>query len=362
MENAAMPPSTEHTQACHDWRGTAYDIGVQHGKALARQIVAEFQPTLDAIVARCGTDASAFLERYAQVYEPQFRRHAPRAIDEIRGLADGSGLDWPRAFFAATRDGAKLADTNRESCTAFYCAAQTTADGHVLIGQTKDTGAPLDRYHVMRRSYDDGLTVLTLNYPGWIANIGLNSHGVGCTGNSLYARPADLDTVPYSLMRYLIAEAASVHAIRRAIDELPMENGCMTIADAAGDAICVESVAGRRDCRNIAGLAFGHANTVLCPELAAQQNDAQVTVSSHCRQRNMQRLLDAGRGRLDVAAMRSILTDHSDYPRSICLHPVPGSDIVTTAALVCDCTAATVDIVIGQPCRSAFVRYPVRSG
>ena len=35
--------------------------------------------------------------------------HAPMALDEIRGLARGSGLSYPHAFFAATRDGSSVA-------------------------------------------------------------------------------------------------------------------------------------------------------------------------------------------------------------------------------------------------------------
>lgn len=346
-------------QQFHDWRGSAYAIGVQHGQTLARQIDAECRPALEAAVAASGTDTAGFLKRYLERYEPVFQKHVPRAIDEIHGLADGSGLGYPLAFFAATRDGAKLPGPEPDACTAFYCAADTTADGHVLLGQTKDTDAPLERYHVMRRTYDDGLAVLTLNYPGWIANIGLNSRGVGCTGNSLYARPADVETVPFSLVRYLVAEAEAVAAIARRLDELPMENGCMTIADAAGDAVCLESVAGRRDCRRIAGQAFGHANSVLCPELVSEQDAAPRSPSSPCRQRNMQRLLDEGRGRLSATTMQAILSDHTDRPRSICLHPAADDPITTTAAMIADCTARTVAVAVGQPCEQPFVTYPV---
>lgn len=126
--------TTERHTCFHDWHGSAHDIGFQHGKTLSRQIVAECQPALDAAAASNGQTVDGFLLRYA--------------------------------FFATTRDGARLSFGKDEGCTAFHTAADTTADGHVLLGQTKDTGAPLERYHIMRRVYDDGLAVLTLNYAG----------------------------------------------------------------------------------------------------------------------------------------------------------------------------------------------------
>lgn len=347
--------------AFHDWHGSAYEIGAQHGKTLARQIVAECQPALDAAVASGKQTAEAFLCRYRECYEPVFQEVVPRAIDEIRGIAGGSGLAYEHAFFAATRDGAKLAERSRDACTAFYCARSTTADGHVLIGQNKDTDAPLNRYHLMRRVYDDGPAVLTLNYPGWIANIGLNAHGVGCTGNSLYARPAEVLTVPFSLMRYLTAEAESTADVAAWADWLAIENCCMIVADAAGEAFCLESVAGRQERRDIAGQAFGHANSILSPDLQMYEDTALYSPSSPCRQRNIQRHLDATRGRLDVALLQTILSDHADHPHGICRHTAADDPIVTTAALVADCTSRTIRVALGNPCTAEFQTYSVDS-
>lgn len=183
---------------------------------------------------------------------------------------------------------------------------------------------------------------------------------MGCTGNSLYAEPADVETVPFSLMRYLIAEAESVAAMEARIDQLPIENSCMMVADATGRAFCLESVAGRRDCRDISGLAFGHANTILCPGLTPYQDKECETPSSPYRQRNIQRRLDQACGRLDVEEAKWALSDHADRPYSVCLHPTEHDAIFTTAVMIADCTAGVVDIAIGQPCKAPFHRYAVR--
>lgn len=327
-----------------------------HGKTLSQQILLEAKPAIECAVTQTGITPSRFLGRYVDQYRRLFREYAPRAIEEIRGITDGSGLDDALVFFAATRDGAKLPATNTEACTAFYCAPSTTADGHTYLGQTKDTFAPLDRYHIMRRTYDDGVAVLTLNYPGWIANIGMNSHGVACTGNSLYAKPANNDTVPFSLVRYLIAQAESVTRVQQQIERLPMENSCIMIADDHDRAICIENVAGQRDCRDISGEAFGHANSILCPQLASQQELPLSNTTSASRQMNIDRLLNMWRGSLNEALLQAMARDHTDHPKSICLHST-GDQPGTTAAMIADCTARSVSIAIGHPCRHPFQQY-----
>jgi isopenicillin-N N-acyltransferase-like protein len=347
-------------QPFYDWQGSPYEIGVLHGRSLREEIIAECKWSLDAAAAENGLSESQVLDAFLRKYEPVFRQYAPRAIDEIHGIADGGGFEYRYAFFAATRDGAKpLTVSAPDACTAFFCAPETTTDGHVLLGQTKDTAMPLSRYRVMRRTYaDTGLATLTLNYPGWVSNLGINSNGVGCTGNSLYAEPAKAETAPFSLLRYMILESDSTARVRRVLDHLPpLENCCMMIADATGDAVCVEFVAGRRDVRELRGRAFGHANSVLSPALQALQSAKLGSPSSPQRQHNIQRLLDAARGSITAQTMRTILSDHTDHPHGICRHESEADPIVTTAAFIADLTARDMHLAIGNPCGDEFRTY-----
>ena len=93
--------------------------------------------------------------------------------EEVRGMADGAGISYDLAFFAALRDGwtpsnsataamgvtsRALAGTGRSQgdgsgCTSM-CASGDAAGGRVLVGQTKDTPSEATRYHVMQQQYE----------------------------------------------------------------------------------------------------------------------------------------------------------------------------------------------------------------
>jgi isopenicillin-N N-acyltransferase-like protein len=337
--------------------GSAYEIGVQHGRALAAEIVREAAAALEGLGPALGMPQAQALEQVVGLYEPVFARHAPSVLEEVRGLADGAGLAYPHAFYAATRDGMGLGPPRATSgCTSILCGGAASADGRVLVAQTKDTNAPLERYRIMHLDYDSGRSAVLLNYPGWIANIGLTSSGLAFAANSLYAAAPEGPTVPLTLLRRLILEKPSVTDVLGAIRGMRFENFCMLLGDAGGRLVCLESAAGRLEVAEVSGRAFGHTNTILIGDLARYQEAVLGSPSAPVRQRNVDRLL-AGASRLTVGALQRILADHTDYPLSICRHPSEADPLVTTAAFVADLTGREIHIAIGNPCRSAFRTY-----
>lgn len=342
-----------------DWRGSAYDIGFQHGRTLHEKIRFECDPALRTAARTVGLTIKDHLLRFRDSYLPWFERYTHRAIEEVRGLADGGGFCFPYAFFAAARDGARPARLVDEGCTAFYCAPRTTHDNDPLIGQNKDANAPLDRYHVMRRVYDDGGATLTLNYPGWLTNIGINSYRLAWTGNALYAESSEHDTVPYSLLRAVIAESRSIQEVLAIAHELPIDTCCMMVADADGHGVCVESAKGRVAIQNLDDQVFGHANSVVLNPLQPYAHAKPASPSSPFRQRNMQRLLDDAAGSISVGTIRQILRDHTDSPRGICLHPAPDDPFVTTASVIAEPAKRRMHVAIGQPCASPYRIYEI---
>ena len=183
------------------------------------------------LASRFGISQESALARFVAKYEGLYREHFPALIEEIHGIAEGAGLSYPYAFFAAIRDGAHTG-----ACSAFACGGKHTADGRVLIGQTKDTSAPLERFRIMRIAYNSGRKMLILNYPGWIGNFSLSSDGVCFTGNTLYTDPPEREGTPGSLLKRLIMEKPSVEAILESIKGMAFSGGSITIADRSGHA------------------------------------------------------------------------------------------------------------------------------
>lgn len=348
-----------------EWSGSPFEIGRQHGKELRDEIINENGPAAHALAARFKLSLPKTLDRVLRLYEPLFQEHLPIAIEEIKGIADGSGLSYPFAFYGAIRDGAKfppqLAAQQDGQCTAFVCGKPTTRDGKMLMGQTKDTGLSSQRYHLMRFEYSDGRSLLVLNYAGWIANMALTSDGMALTGNSLYAPETEEETVPYSFLKRLVMEKSSVDEVLQIISGMRFGNGCFMIGDASGKAVCLESVAGCLDVRDVSSQTFGHANSILAEKLKQLEDPWTRLPSSPPRQRNVQRLLDEKAGEITVEDLKRVAADHTDYPFSICRHPDEADPLSTSAAVIMDLTDREMHIALGKPCQSEFASFKLKT-
>jgi isopenicillin-N N-acyltransferase-like protein len=359
---AALPdpranPGREGVHHVYDFRGSAFEIGFTHGKSLAAEIREEAQPAVNAQARASGLAPEVALRRIVSRYEGLFREHVPGVLEEIRGIAEGGRVSYPYAFFAATRDQMRAAG----ACTAFCATGKTTAHGEALLGQTKDTSAPLDRYRIMHLTYAAGRTMVVLNYPGWIGNLCLTSDGLSFAGNSLFAAAPAGATVPGSLLKRLFMEKRSLGEVLTTIRGMRFENGCYLAADRSGHAVCLECVSGHVDVRDVSGEAFGHANSILSPSLRKHESLGSSSASSPLRQKNIDRLLAARRGAIAVSVMKETLRDHTGFPLSICRHLSPKDAGRTTAAFIADLTRLEMHIAIGNPCVAGFKEYVLLS-
>lgn len=358
LAGAAVSPRDRGRKGEHhvyDLHGSPFQVGRAHGEALSAEIRKEAGAAVESLARRLALPPEAALERFRSRYEGLFREHLPLALEEIRGLAEGARLSYAYAFFAATRDQARAP---AEGCTAFYAGGPATAGNRVLLGQTKDTSAPLSRYRILRIAYDSGRSMVLLNYPGWIGNIGLTSAAMSFSGNSLYASAPPGPTVPGSLLKRLVLERSSVPELLSEIRGMSFENGCYLVADRAGAAVCLECVAGRVEAIPIDRRAYGHTNDILSASLRPLEGKSG-SASSPLRQKNIHRLLSRASGAITAGRMEKILRDHTDFPLSICRHPSPLDPDTTTAAFIADLTAQEIRIAIGNPCTAPFVRYLV---
>ena len=352
----STPPGRTGEHQVYTWKGSPFEVGRQHGESLRREIVAESASALKALTDTWKCSEAQALDRVVAEYEPLYRRLVPSALEEVRGMAKGADLSYPFAFFAAFHDGMAMRGRAPEpGCTTVLCGRPATRGNKVFIGQTKDTGpALLTRFRIMRIAYDSGRRVIMLNYPGWLGNLCMTSDGLGQTGNSLYGAEPREQTVPFSLFRRMVVERPSVDEVLAAIAPFHFENGCLSMADAKGRAICIEELAGKRGVLDVSDQAFGHANSIVCSDLKSFEAPGDVFGHSLNRQQRAQQLLNEKRGDLTAEDIQKIFADHEDDPRNICRHDPAGA---TTGAFVANLTDLQMDIAIGNPCVAGFRRY-----
>ncbi len=170
-------------------QGTPYERGLTHGRALKDDIHRHVRLWEDDVVRRYGLTAKDFVRRFREAtdFESAIRRWTPDLLDEIRGIADGSGLDFETAFVFQFMDeqwvqGPSLA---REHCSCIGFAAR--GDDPTQVAQNMDVESFRDGFQVVLHiKYPESTReCFVLSGAGLIGLNGMNSRSVGVCVNTL---------------------------------------------------------------------------------------------------------------------------------------------------------------------------------
>lgn len=162
--------------------GSPRERGHAHGEAVREMMPVAIDRWLDRLTETGAP--SDFITRLVGETEllTTAERETPDLVDEVRGIAEGSGQPFEVIFAWQLIDEAwwYLDDvldhaTPLERCSAFA----TNHNGRGLCGQTQDLYRHLDGLQVMLRSVDDdGLEILAPSIAGLLAFNGVNSAGL----------------------------------------------------------------------------------------------------------------------------------------------------------------------------------------
>lgn len=326
--------------------GTATECGEQLG-AIWRDILRARRNPPNSTETPWWLENSGAAARWVDAIAPHLR-------DVMRGMQKGAGLGE-----TAWDDAGSCRCLPREpGCTAFSVAASATLAGAPLSGQTKDTAREsADRYVVLRMMPQNAPAFLTVTYPGELFGYGFASTGVSIFRNALYAG-APASGLPFHVWGLLSLCGAGVDTAREiALREGVRFAGNALLSDARGRALSVEGTAGGLGILESAGGCLVHANHVETESLKAfERRDARQLDASRHRRRRLEELLRGELGRLTAERCLAFLSDHANYPCSLCCHMDPPRQ-ETTAAIVAEPTRGQLRVVRGAPCANPSAVY-----
>jgi len=185
-----------------DVAGSARERGRAHGEALRDAI--ELGLELWREHAGPVTDAEQYLDAA--------RRWTPAAVEELEGIAEGSGASFAALLAYNLGDELRVFDA-LERCTS--AGLRRGSLGVPVSGQTMDTPAWFAELRVAIRSDEEetGLTTAAFTIAGLLALCGVNSAGVGVWCNALYQLPSAPRGVPVScVVRHLLSQPSLARA------------------------------------------------------------------------------------------------------------------------------------------------------
>jgi hypothetical protein len=348
--------------------GTPFELGAAIGRRFAREI-------RDGFSARGAwwRDLRAFAAAQPRSVLDTFlaaaRRHAPAALEELRGWAAGSGLAFDelavfnlQAEYSTLRDLGAGGNTRAcEEVPGCSTIAYRDARGFLLAHNEDGDQAYQGRMFMLRLRPAGRPAVLCASYPGVLPGNApwVNSAGIAMTTNFIYTRKVCLGVGRYFLDRLAMEARGLDEALRICTHPERAYAFHHVIASGRdGRMLAVEVTPARKSVRAVEGL-YVHANHLVHEALGDEPRDAaHVGKSSAARQRALDgwRASRAGAARPDEQALVRSLSSHAGRPLSLCRHPegeLRGSTLLTAVF-----AGARLSVYRGQPCRALRSEYP----
>jgi isopenicillin-N N-acyltransferase-like protein len=346
--------------------GTPGQIGAAHGEAQRgriREYAGRFLGWLLSSAAALRLTEEELWARWApQVSVNQ--REAPELVEEMRGIARGSGVPFERIFLLNS-----LLDLNSfrylelavnfAGCTTFAVTAEA-GTGRTLVGQTYDMPAfHQDYLTLVRLKPAEGPRQLIFTFAGIVGAAGLNESGLALNINYLSPLDVGLGRLHSVVVRQVLACTQLADALTPPV--LPPRAGGahFLIADRDGNVVSIETTARRFAVAYPDGAAIGHTNHYLAAELRQLEYIRAGSIgSSLARYTALRRYFQERGEQLTVEALMELTRNHTSYPRSICAHGTSAeaaeSRNRTVAALVQIPSEGVMHITNGCPCESGY--------
>ena len=170
--------------------GTPYQMGVTHGRALRteiRELVGLWKRDLEKTYQ---VTAEVFIREFLKKtdFKPAMERWTPGLLDEVRGIADGAGVDFDTMYAYQLIDEVWAIGPDVELSKCTTVAAVKRNGRPAFVSQTLDIPAFYHGYQTVLRirdERDEGLETLVFTIPGVVAANGLNSRSVGVCVNAV---------------------------------------------------------------------------------------------------------------------------------------------------------------------------------
>ncbi len=337
---------------------TFYEIGKCYGTQAKEYIefaVNEYKDYFSRHYKKRSWDK--FIE-YAMAFVPSIEEYGPELMEQMRGIADGSGCSLEDLMVINTRY--EITKMPADECTTGAVLPEAAKDGGCYMVKNWDMRAGV-RDFVVNLHYilPDGTRIMGCTEAGQLLREGMNSYGIAIANNALGSTLDNPGTgIPVTFIRMKVLSSKSYEEAVENFEKAPRSVANNTILG-CGDGRIVNYEAypgGFAKKLPVAGI-LTHANHF---EVRPEINKYSISQRSD----RLRKLLFERYGKIDVQAIKEVMSDHKDIPQSLCAHPctpdIPMADRrMTIQSLIYDFTGMCVHIADGPPCETEYIRFDV---
>src|SRR5437764_7249378 len=237
--------STQHVRV----EGSSYQRGRQYGRQAAIRVRLSVQAYQQTFAYYAGWDWPT-VRREAARFEAPIGAVMPAYLEELRGIADGAGLDLAdvlainvrtEVMYAAKARQAPRTGTQPQAppeCSAFACVPAPGQNDPVLIGQNWDWLLhSAQTLVVLEVRQDEGPDFVTVVEAGLLAKTGMNPAGLGLVTN---ARATAADGrepgLPYQVLLRAVLDCTPLTDALEALQAGPRSSSATYLIAQAGGA------------------------------------------------------------------------------------------------------------------------------
>lgn len=343
--------------------GTPYEIGYAHGSQGKDEILHSVE-VYKEMFGTYGNMDWEIARRLSKNYIRYIERYDQDLMEEIKGVAAGSGLEVQDILALNARSEVILMKGNfmpTDGCTSVCATPEATKKGNTILAQNWDwKAAQIESVLVLKinqeKMHKPNITMVTEG--GVIGKIGFNSNGIGVCLNALGTK-GHYNGVPLHIILRGILNSRKVSDAVESINWLP--NACAAnymIASSCGEALDVEKTPLDFDVMYSKEGVLAHSNHFLTERLRIADTSRLMAPDSYLRYGVANKLLHRYYGNIDEDVIKMILSDHKDYPDSICSHDDELDQecyrMCTVFSVVMNLSTMKMELLKGHPCEGTY--------
>lgn len=350
--------------------GTPYEIGRQQGELAQAQVRTSVETYKQMFYDYSGISWDT-AQSYAMTFVPAIEAYDPEILEEIRGIADGSGFSLAEILALNVRSeivlqGNQVSAPLDGGCTSCAFTPWVTANQETLLAQNWDwkvaEKAGCILLHIHQAHKPD---ILMVTEAGIVGKIGFNSAGVGVGLNALASdKRIDAQTIPLHVALRGVLNSATLADAIQAAGRMPL--ACCAnfiMASASGQAVSIEIGPGDIDVLYPTDGWVAHTNHFYGPRMVGLRDTGRITTpDSYLRLGRIQDLIrHRPQEKVGVKDIQEILRDHMGYPDSICRHEDLSEPeerrMGTVFSIIMNLDRGEMFFTPGNPCQHTYKLY-----
>lgn len=351
-------------------KGNGYDRGLEHGRQLKSEIAKIVMLWKDDLRGRSGQDPDTLIRRFLAEtsFTQAIKKWTPDILDEVRGIADGSGQPFETIFAFQLVDEiwAYLDAKATNHCSSL---GVVRSGGHpAFIAQNVDLEPFRDGFQAVLHiaGAGDRPEQLVFTFAGFVGINGVNERSVGIACNTLLQLSASSGGLPVAfVVRGVLACASGDEALKfvRGVQHASGQNYIIGAGDSIYD---LEASAGKvvefkpfPDGRFVYHTNHPLINDDLKPWALTDEFSLADTKT---RLASVRDHLGSDPAGVDEEAIKAILRSKDSPRHPVCRTLRPGSSVFTFGATIMTLSGTpALDVTMGSPDVNPFVHLALKA-